>query len=206
MYLCYDLKGIQSFIFQVPQLRYIIGGSAIIDRFDRKFVKGLVEEEQWPKEAELLFSGGGRGAFFIDGTDAEKVRNLADKVQERLVGRAYEDGLTICFGRDAKFTEAAHAAVRTFPWVPKEKDLDGQPCSASGLYPTSTKIHPMVENRAKLRSYFAERLLSVEHWLPKSLDEDNKYPMNASCASCGKDKTAKEKLLKCSGCKFTHYW
>lgn len=35
MYLYYDIRGIQSFIFRIPKLKYIIGGSALIDRFDR---------------------------------------------------------------------------------------------------------------------------------------------------------------------------
>ena len=33
-YLCYDVKGIQSFIFKIPKLKYIIGGSALVDIFD----------------------------------------------------------------------------------------------------------------------------------------------------------------------------
>lgn len=39
-----------------------------------------------------------------------------------------------------------------------------------------------------------------------SIDDGTVYPLNASCAFCKKDKTAKEKLLKCSACKLTHYW
>jgi len=42
IFLCYDLKGIQQYIFQVPRLKCCIGGSRQIDNFDRKEV---VEEK-----------------------------------------------------------------------------------------------------------------------------------------------------------------
>ncbi|MEA2061393.1 MAG: hypothetical protein U9P10_12985 [Thermodesulfobacteriota bacterium] len=41
IYLCYDVKGIQSYIFKIPKLKYIIGGSALIDQFDKETVKNL---------------------------------------------------------------------------------------------------------------------------------------------------------------------
>ena len=37
-YVCYDLRAIQSYIFRVPKLKYIVGGSALVDRFDRVLV------------------------------------------------------------------------------------------------------------------------------------------------------------------------
>ena len=59
MYLCYDIRGIQSFIFRIPKLKYIIGGSAVIDRFDRETIKNLM----LPQGCERLFTGGGKGTF-----------------------------------------------------------------------------------------------------------------------------------------------
>jgi CRISPR/Cas system-associated protein Cas10 (large subunit of type III CRISPR-Cas system) len=70
MFLCYDLKGIQSFIFQVPKLKYIVGGSALIDRFDR--VEAREVEERLG--VRRVFSGGGRGVFVVD--DKSKARGF----------------------------------------------------------------------------------------------------------------------------------
>ena len=58
MYLCYDLKGIQQYIFQVPKLKCCIGGSRQIDEFDRKEAVAI----QVPG-CRLIYTGGGKGAF-----------------------------------------------------------------------------------------------------------------------------------------------
>ncbi len=166
-FLCYDLKGIQSFIFAVPRLRYICGGSAIIDRFDREVAPAAAKESGG---AELVFSGGGKGAYRC----AEAV--AADRIQERLRNSAREDGLTICFGRHENYAEAARVATRTFPWLPVGAELEGQPCPSSGLFPTlDRRTHPVIARRQFARGerndrYFEERLaLSPEFGLKGKL-------------------------------------
>lgn len=137
LYLCYDLKGIQSFIFAVPRLRYICGGSALIDRFDRETAAQL----SVPK-TQFLFAGGGKGAFVCDNEAA------ANQLQSALVRAAHQDGIGICFGCDHDYSEAAHVADRSFPYLPPESDMDGRPCQESGLYPVLGKgVHPMINKR-----------------------------------------------------------
>ena len=61
IYLCYDLKGIQQYIFQIPKLTCCIGGSRQIDDFDRN-VAGKCSVNG----VRLIYSGGGKGAFECD--------------------------------------------------------------------------------------------------------------------------------------------
>ena len=169
-YLCYDLKGIQSFIFAVPRLRYICGGSAIIDRFDR----GTAQDVN-VTGAKLLFAGGGKGAFRCDDCAA------AEKLQASLVEEAHKEGVGICFGRHSDYSEAANLANQSFPYLPDKSELDGQPCQESGLYPTQPqKIHPMIAGRVRrkgepkgdrLDRYF-EKVLLKGLTLPPGLDAE----------------------------------
>ena len=154
-YLCYDLKGIQSFIFSIPRLRYIIGGSALLDRFDRERVPGLTLEG-----ARRLFSGGGKGAFLCDDDAA------TDRVQQILTEAAHEIGAGIAFGRDAEYSEAAHHTTVFFPCLPPGGELEGSPCRESGLYPVSDdgQEHRLVRMRIFQRGdpvfrHFEARLL-----------------------------------------------
>ncbi len=138
IYLCYDLKGIQSFIFAVPRLKYICGGSAIIDDFDRKIAPAVKAEG-----AEHLFSGGGKGAYLCPSDQ------VADQIQGQLVEQATHAGLGISFGRDTDYSEAANVISETYPWLPADQELDGRPCTESGLYPVSDsqKTHRMIRQR-----------------------------------------------------------
>lgn len=126
IFLCYDLKGIQSYIFAVPRLKFICGGSAIVDRFDKEKV---AKAETAVSGAKLLFAGGGKGAFLCDSNAA------ANALKHYLVQLAHTDGLNICFGLDSDYSEAAHYAAESYPWLPESTELDGHPCSESGLYP-----------------------------------------------------------------------
>jgi hypothetical protein len=150
VYVCYDLRGIQSFIFRVPKLKHIIGGSAIIDMFDREIA---------PELGKVVFCGGGRGGFECSGAqDAERLR-------AGLTVRAHELGLDIRFGIHADYSEASHSADRLCPFVPSGDELDGQPCSLSGLYPVGPASkageHPLVRRRAsnEFQRHFERRLL-----------------------------------------------
>ncbi|MFO7535398.1 MAG: hypothetical protein R6X19_06910 [Kiritimatiellia bacterium] len=136
IFLCYDLKGIQSFIFAVPRLRYICGGSALLDVFDRETVPLL----KCPGTVHI-FSGGGKGAFTCESTQALNI------LQQELVKAAHADGMSICFGVHEDYSEAAHLADRSFPYLPGPNELEGQPCPESGLYPTVDDSHPMIAKR-----------------------------------------------------------
>lgn len=157
MYLAYDLKGIQSFIFAVPRLRHICGGSALIDRFDRDLVPRLDTPA-----TKLLFSGGGKGSFYCESLA------VANSLQEKLVRIAHDDGISISFGRHQNFSEASHVTDRNFPFLPKGDELSGQPCEESGLLPSHTGVHPMIAKRVwqrgdhLARRYESELLAGIE--------------------------------------------
>lgn len=155
LYLCYDLKGIQSFIFAVPQLKYISGGSALIDRFDREIVPKLESDV-----APLIFAGGGKGAFRCrDG-------QVAEDVQKKLVEAAHLSGLSISFGRHESFSEASQNADSTFPYLPDGSQLEGHPCKESGLYPVADgKAHPAIQKRLwdrgdRMNRWYEDNILS----------------------------------------------
>lgn len=136
-YLCYDIKGIQAFIFKVPKLRYVIGGSALIDRFDRETVPQLRVEG-----ADGLFAGGGRGAF------ACRDEVAADRVQRALIEAAHQIGADIAIGRGVRYSDAAHSADSVFPCLPDDSELDGHPCAVSGLWPVAQgTVHPWMRAR-----------------------------------------------------------
>ena len=90
-YLCYDLRAIQSYIFRVPKLKYIVGGSALVDRFDRETVPGLIKSTG----AALVYAAGGKGAVRC----ANSAQTSA--VEIALRKEAARLGLDIRFGRDA---------------------------------------------------------------------------------------------------------
>lgn len=139
IYLCYDLKGIQQYIFQIPKLTCCIGGSRQVDSFDREEAAGMSEPG-----AELIYAGGGKGAFECADEAALK------KVKEKLTTSAHGKGLTIRFGIDADYTKAAREIRETYCYQPEK--LDGHPCSLSGLYPTTEAdgIHPLIRKREEL--------------------------------------------------------
>lgn len=152
MYLCYDIRGIQSFIFRIPKLKYIIGGSALIDRFDRTTMGEVAEK----CKVELLFAGGGKGTFCCDETKIEKLK-------KEILSEAKKIGVDIRFGQSEKYEEASRNAVELFPFVPDS--LEGKPCPVSGLYPVKDgeKMHAVVEKRIfergeKMFRYYEENL------------------------------------------------
>jgi len=150
-YLCYDLKGIQSYIFKIPKLKYIIGGSALVDQFDKDTVKNISL-----KGAQFVFSGGGKGAFFVD-------KNAIQELKDILITEAHNVGLDICFGENESFSQASQQADELYSFVPKLNA--GFPCSVSGLYPVKDgKSHPVMkkriyQRREKIFRRFEERLI-----------------------------------------------
>ena len=160
-YVCYDIKGIQSFIFRIPKLKYIIGGSAIIDRFDREFAISLNN-----KDTICLFAGGGRGAFEV------KDEVTAKELQQKIITEAHRFGLDVRFGVNKNYSEAAQQGSDLHPYLPKHSEMEGHPCNMSGLYPVSAgkgkgvggANHATIERRIfdhgdKMSRYFEDRLL-----------------------------------------------
>ena len=136
IYLCYDVKGIQSYIFKIPKLKYIIGGSALIDRFDKETVKNIDVEG-----TKHLFSGGGKGTFICESNTA-----LA-KLKNEVIRSAHSIGLDIRFGQDENFSQAAQHADQLYAFVPEMNN--GHPCPETGLYPVKKgeKVHPVIKKR-----------------------------------------------------------
>lgn len=164
VYLCYDLKGIQSFIFAVPRLKYICGGSATIDRFDREIVRNL----DCPG-CTRIFSGGGKGAFRCSSAQA------ANELKNRLIQIAHdvENGLSISFGVHSDYSEAACNADESYPYLPNE--LDGHPCITSGLYPVQQpgKEHELIRRRDWSRGDHRSR--RVEKQLLENIDLPERF-------------------------------
>lgn len=139
-FLCYDIRGIQSFIFSIPRLRYIVGASALIDEFDHETAPAHFGSIP---NVSHIFSGGGRGAFLVEGEEAE------DRLQRAVVSAAHEFGLDVRIGVGADYPAAVHGATRLFPFVPEV--LKGEPCPESALYPTEEQVHPIVAMRQSAR-------------------------------------------------------
>jgi hypothetical protein len=136
IHVTYDLSGIQRFIFQVPRLRSIVGGSKLIDRFDRESVGRIASELEG---VELQFAGGGHGHFSC--SDA----TIAGRLVEKIVGAAHKDGMGVRIGRSENVEDAINDASEDYPFLPR--DLEGEPCADSGLYPVTRGLGPWRESR-----------------------------------------------------------
>lgn len=148
-FLCYDIKGIQQFIHSVPQLKYVVGGSLLIDGFDREMVDDAAQAAGLSNTAKV-FAGGGRGTFKCG------CRDDAYRLRSELVRRAHQLGLDLRIGIDESLSEASHHADDLHPFVPES--LEGEPCRASGLWPITLEssrgfseegrgIHPLIWKR-----------------------------------------------------------
>lgn len=170
LFLCYDIRGIQSFIFKIPKLKYIIGGSALIDRFDRVVVKEITEPN-----CKYLFSGGGKGTFECNDSDA------ADNLMQKIISAAHAIGLDIRFGRDEDFDKAGRDNMELYPYIPEM--IEGIPCPASGLYPVSKSdaekgfAHKIVQQRLVSKGEQGDE--KMYRWFEKSLLE-GKIPWHAT--------------------------
>jgi len=136
IYLCYDVKGIQSYIFKIPKLKYIVGGSALIDQFDKETMTDL----KLPGTRHI-FSGGGKGTFHCDS------QAILDGLKKEIIKQAGLIGLDIRFGQNKDFSQAAQHADELYSFVPEMHN--GYPCPESGLYPTKAgvKSHPVIQKR-----------------------------------------------------------
>jgi len=192
IYLCYDVKGIQGYIFKIPKLAYIIGGSALIDQFDRETIHALKTSG-----TEWLFSAGGKGTFRCESESA------ADMLEKEIVRLGHEIGLELRIGRGKSFSEAASTADRTYPFIPSQ--LEGHPCEVSGLYPVTPdmKIHPIVKQRdnVSIKTRFEKKLLEqikIELTLNQiaeceffhNVDSDDKHGKAGALALGGRNRWA----------------
>ncbi len=76
MFLAYDIRGIQSFIFAVPNLRCIIGASSLIAEFDANV------RSHYGKQ-KVVYAGGGSGVLDLDQDEvksAHKNRSAANLI------------------------------------------------------------------------------------------------------------------------------
>lgn len=146
-YLCYDIRGIQQYIFAVPRLKYIIGGSCLIDAFDRKTTDDIAKQ----LGVERIFAGGGRGTFHCDDSRVAALRSS-------LIDHVHRLGLDLRIGVDSELSSAVDCADELFTCPPDS--LDGEPCTASGLFPVKSGtgqgyrddrrgVHPLVWKRVQ---------------------------------------------------------
>ncbi len=140
-YLCYDVRGIQRFIFGIPLLKAIIGGSALIEQFDVS-----AEKIANDFDIECIFCGGGRGAF--QGFPA-KLANF----KKKLIAKQNESGFDLQFGQDKDITIAIRDVSESYGFVPE--DLSGVPCPQSGFYPVkNNRPHELIRKRIKMSQEF----------------------------------------------------
>ena len=135
-FLSYDIRGIQSFVFAVPKLRYIIGGSATIDAFDRSVIPRVAGE----LGVTLLYAAGGKGTLCCSAAELSVLH-------ERIRTEAHANGLDVRLATSPDFRRMEDDAWQLFSHVPT--GLVGQPCAVSGQYPVDNNcgIHPLIERR-----------------------------------------------------------
>ncbi|MGC8542100.1 MAG: Cas10/Cmr2 second palm domain-containing protein [Phycisphaerae bacterium] len=158
-YVSYDIRGIQQSIFAVPRLKYIVGGSSLIDEFDRATTDNLARSYG----AQKIFCGGGRGLFKCDATRAAQLEQAIVKDVNAL-------GLDVRIGHDVNLLKAVSGAERLYAVIPQ--GLDGEPCAASGLFPVNANNaqhgpahgleHPLISQRldAANRDALGNRMLN----------------------------------------------
>lgn len=143
MYLAYDIRGIQQFIFSVPKLKCMIGASGLVVEFDN-LAKAL-----HIVGARSKFAAGGRGVFECSDESVEELR-LA------LLDNARDFGMDVRFGQAEDPSAAVRNIDKLHPFVPA--DLDGFPCQESGLYPVpeglgegpDRDVHRVVQRRIQM--------------------------------------------------------
>lgn len=156
-WLCYDIKGIQQFIFSVSKLKYIVGASLLIDEFDQ--LAGTINMDG----VKHVFSGGGKGTFQCD------TENTSTKLRSELVSRAHNVGLDLRIGISSSLSEAARHADDLYPFVPDS--LDNEPCSVSGLWPTAPPDCKTVDKRPGVHPLIAARAEKVRDGQTRLLDK-----------------------------------
>ena len=152
MFLSYDVRGIQKFIFAVPNLRCIIGASSLIAEFDASVDTKFSDN--------VIYAGGGSGMLNIDTAKLEEIKMY-------LLDAARKIGADLRIGTGVTFSDAK-TNDELFPFVPAS--FSGEPCAMSGLFPVEKgkgagpkkDIHPLVWKRQQASNSDAinEKLLS----------------------------------------------
>ena len=156
MYVAYDIKGIQKYIFAVPRLKSIVGGSLLIARFDNTVVGEILKKLGLPAN-NLIFTGGGRGLIEI--SDSSKIEQL----QDALVDAAHEFGLDIRVG-SSEVRVPEPEDLRLYPFIPLDLGYKHL-CKDSGLYPVAQEkdTHEIIKEREKIikgKNEFEESILN----------------------------------------------
>jgi hypothetical protein len=139
-FVSYDIRAIQSFIFRVPKLRHISGGSAMVDEFDRDIAPALGARHQ----CDVILAAGGKGCFRCSDPAT------AEQLQRQLIEAAHRFGMDIRLGNEPTFASASRNATKCYSFMPAQ--LDGEPCQASGLFPVSQgSDHPSIKQRTAMR-------------------------------------------------------
>ena len=138
VYVSYDLKGVQRYVFSIPRLRYAVGASSLLADFDE------ASRDLKMAGVEVDYAGGGRGLFKASDAGA------ADKLEAHLREKATGIGVDLRIGRDADAQEAAsnEAKQRLYPFLPPAGPFV---CKESGLYPVGSKgaVHGVVDERRR---------------------------------------------------------
>lgn len=119
MFLSFDIRAIQRFIFGVPNLRCVIGASSLVADFDREVAEYY--------EGKVIYVGGGSGMLLVDDTDVKATKT-------DLMDRAAKIGVDLRIGCAETFSEAK-TSDKLYPYIPVEDSFAGFPCSMSGLLP-----------------------------------------------------------------------
>lgn len=150
-FVSYDIRAIQSFIFRVPKLKHISGGSAMVDEFDREIAPRLGREHN----CDVILSAGGKGCFGCPTASA------AEQLQRALVIEAHKFGMDIRLGDEPTFEGASKNATRCHSFMPD--GLDGEPCELSGLFPVAGGgTHSSIVKRAATRGTPRHRRFETE--------------------------------------------
>ena len=143
IYLCYDIKGIQQYIFSISKLKYIIGGSILLDQFDSTVVPSCVDKvADDAMNCNLIFSGGGRGTIECCN------KPTAELLKQELIKEAHKDGFDLRIGISPDISVASQEADELYSYLPPVTSGQINPCAVSGLYPVGDEmVHETVARR-----------------------------------------------------------
>jgi hypothetical protein len=119
VFVAYKVRAIQKYITLAPGLKYVIGGSSLIDQFGEK--AGRFQAES---------SAAGKGHFEVP--TEEDAKQVVDVLRAEARG----------FGMDLAIGVGAHLPVvlknqnKLYPFLPSKEDREGYPCRASAAFPT----------------------------------------------------------------------
>ena len=168
-YLRYEIEGIVPYIYSVPKLKYVVGGSLLLSSFDReaggKLYSGRTNIQDTTGEEVLsqedikflrdkcIYTGAGCGTYFCESEDdVLKVKNFLIRL-----AHSSRYGISLFFGKGTTLQEAKPNTSDLHTFLPD--NLEGEPCQASGLWPVkkdegkgfgeNKDVHPIIWNRCR---------------------------------------------------------